>query len=61
MTKLNIFYGIMAFYAILTYLVLPYGFYQYKKTLESAGNGFIIGSIISVMLWVTYGSHLVKG
>jgi branched-subunit amino acid transport protein len=59
MTKANTFYSIMAFYAILTYLVLPYVFYQYKNTLESAGNGFVVGSVISVILWVTYGSRMV--
>ena len=60
MTKENLFYSIMAFYAIITYLVFPFAFYQYKKTLESAGNGFIVGSIISIFLWITYGSRMVK-
>ena len=60
MTKVNTFYSIMAFYAILSYIIFPFVFYQYKKTLESAGNGFIVGSIISVILWITYGSRLVK-
>ena len=59
MTKTNLFYSIMLFYALLSYLILPYAFYQHKKTLESAGTGFIVGSLISVILWVTYGCKLV--
>jgi hypothetical protein len=61
MTKVNTFYSIMAFYAIITYLVFPFAFYQYKNTLESAGTGFVFGSIISVILWFSYGSQMIKG
>ena len=60
MTKLNTFYAIMAFYAILSYVIFPYAFYQYKKTLTSAGNGFIVGSIVSIILWITYGCKMIK-
>jgi len=29
--------------------------------LESLGNGFIAGSVVSVVLWKVYGFGLVKG
>lgn len=54
------FIGIMIFYAVLTYLVFPLGFYYFvNKTLLSAGNGFIVGSLISIMLWLVYGRTLI--
>ena len=57
--KLNTFVGIMAFYAVLTYLVFPIAFYYLgKKKLTNAGYGFIVGSIVSVLLWVTVGSKM---
>jgi hypothetical protein len=58
--KLQIFMGIMFFYALLTFLVFPVGFYYLvNKSLLSAGNGFIVGSLISIMLWLVYGRSLV--
>jgi hypothetical protein len=60
MTKTNLFYAILAFYAVLSYLIFPFIFYQYKKSLESAGTGFVVGSVISIILWITYGSKLIK-
>ena len=59
MSKINVFYSIMAFYALLTYVIFPLGFYYFKRTLQNAGYGFIVGSLVSVALWVTYGSKLV--
>jgi hypothetical protein len=57
--KVNTFMGIMAFYAVLTYLVFPITFYYLgKKKLTNAGYGFIVGSIVSVLLWVTVGSKM---
>ena len=54
------FVGIMVFYAILTFIVFPLGFYYLvNKSLLSAGNGFIVGSLISIMLWLVYGRSLV--
>ena len=59
MTKQETFYYILAFYAVITYLIFPIGFYYYKKTLQSAGDGFVVGSLISVILWTVFGSKLV--
>lgn len=54
--------GVMAFYAVLTYLLFPViAYFLFGKTLEAAGNGFIVGSVVSVVLWKVYGFGLVKG
>jgi hypothetical protein len=58
--NITVFSGIMAFYAVLTYFVFPMIFYYIMgKTAKAAGQGFIVGSIISVALWVFYGSKMV--
>lgn len=55
----TLFTGIMAFYAALTYLLLPAIFYYTMgKTLNAAGNGFVVGSILSVVLWIFFGSKM---
>lgn len=60
MNKTQIFIGIMAFYAILTYIVFPLAFYYLgKKTLVYAGYGFITGSIVSLALWLTVGNKMI--
>ena len=54
--------GVMAFYAVLTYILCPViAYFMFGKTLEAAGNGFIAGSVISVVLWKVFGYGLVKG
>jgi hypothetical protein len=54
--------GVMAFYAVITYLLFPViAYFMFGKTLEAAGNGFIVGSVISVVLWKVYGYGMVKG
>jgi hypothetical protein len=54
--------GVMAFYAALTYLVFPaIAYFFFGKTLEAVGNGFIAGSIVSVILWRMVGMGVVKG
>jgi len=58
--KLQLFAGIMGFYILLSYVVFPLGFYYLvEKSLESAGNGFVLGSLISVTLWYFYGRKMV--
>ena len=57
--SLAIFTRIMVFYIVLSYLVMPVIFYYgFGKTLMSAGNGFVVGSIISIVLWYIYGSKM---
>jgi hypothetical protein len=54
------FIQIMVFYAFLSYVIGPaIGYYAFGHTLKSAGNGFIVGSIISVLLWHFFGSKMV--
>lgn len=57
--KLQTFVGIMVFYAFVTFLVFPYLFYSRKNTLESAGNGYVVGSVLSLVLWFTVGRTMV--
>lgn len=58
---LTTFGGIMFFYIFLSYLLFPICFYYVlDKTLTSAGHGFVVGSLISVLLWLFYGSKMVK-
>jgi hypothetical protein len=53
--------SVMAFYAVLTYLLFPaIAYLAFGKTLEAAGNGFIVGSIVSVILWRMVGMGMVK-
>ena len=55
------FASIMFFYVVLSYVIFPLGFYYFiNKTLISAGYGFVVGSIISVFLWVMVGQKMIK-
>ena len=60
MASFNMFVGTMLFYVLLSYVVMPLVFYYYvEKTLLSAGNGFVAGSLLSVVLWYTFRSQIV--
>ncbi len=60
MDKLLTFASIMAFYAILSCIIGPLLFYFFwKQSLIMAGNGFIVGSIVSILLWLSYGKKMV--
>ena len=53
--------GVMAFYAVLTYLIFPaIAYFLFGKTLDAAGNGFIVGSVVSVILWRMVGMGVVR-
>ncbi len=57
---LTTFASIMLFYAVLACVVGPALFYfLWKKSLKTAGNGFVAGSVVSVLLWFMYGSKMV--
>lgn len=61
MANFQLFLSVMFFYAILTFLIGPViGYYVGGKTLDSAGNGFIVGSVLSIMLWLVVGKKLVN-
>ncbi len=58
--KLAMFTYIMLFYAFLSYFIGPSIFYFLGgRTLQSAGNGFVVFSIISILLWYTKGRKMV--
>lgn len=58
--NVKMYMSIMVFYIFISYVLFPLGFYYLiNKTLLSAGNGFIVGSIVSVVLWMTYGKKMV--
>jgi len=60
-SKLQTFAGIMVFYVFLSYVVFPLGFYYFvEKSLLSAGNGFVIGSVVSIVLWYSFGKKMIK-
>jgi hypothetical protein len=51
----------MAVYIFISYVLGPVAFYYLiDKSLSSAGNGFIAGSILSIILWLVVGSKMVK-
>ena len=53
---------VMAFYAILACVLMPVLFYYLlAKTLNSAGNGFMVGSVVCILLWNFVGYHYIKG
>lgn len=58
--NLSTFTYIMLFYVVLSYVIGPLIFYFLGgKTLRSAGNGFVVFSVISILLWYTKGSKMV--
>lgn len=60
-SKLQTFSAIMAFYILLSHVIFPLGFfYLVEKSLVSAGNGFVAGSLISIALWFGVGKKMVK-
>lgn len=55
------FIQIMLFYILLSFFIMPLLFYFFiKKSDASAGNGFVVGSVISLLLWHFYGSKMIK-
>lgn len=58
--SVQMFLGMMAFYAILSFVLGPLLFYFFwKKSLKVAGYGFIVGSILSIILWIFFGEKMV--
>jgi hypothetical protein len=55
-----VFLRIMAFYIFLSYILAPIVFYYaFGRNLKAAGKGYMVGSILSVMLWQLYGSKMI--
>jgi hypothetical protein len=49
---------IMAFYFFITYWLFPLVGYAITRDKYGAGYGFVIGSAISVALWMLVGQHI---
>jgi hypothetical protein len=61
MNKLNTFIYIMIFYIVLSYVIGPLaGWYAGNKKYENAGHGFVVASLVSIILWYTVGQKRVK-
>ena len=59
-SNITTFISIMIFYAILSSVIGPIIFYYLgNKSLQMAGYGFIVFSIISMLLWYIYGRKMV--
>ena len=59
--KSKLFVKIMVFYAVLAYVICPLAAFKFvEPTLDSAGNGFVVGSLISVGLWYIYGKNMLN-
>jgi hypothetical protein len=59
-SNITTFISIMIFYAILSSVIGPIIFYYLgNKSLQMAGYGFIVFSIISMLLWYLYGRKMV--
>lgn len=55
-----VFIRIMLFYAVLSYVIMPIIFYYaFGKSLIRAADGSLLGNILSVILWYTYGSKMI--
>ena len=58
--KIMTFMSIMIFYALLSYVIGPIIFYYLgNQSLQYAGNGFVLFSVISILLWYTKGRKMV--
>ena len=58
---MNKFMMIMMFYIFLSYILGPIaGYYSMGKTVKAAGNGFVAGSVLSIILWYMVGQKMVK-
>jgi hypothetical protein len=60
MTQFATFIQIMVFYIILSFIIGPLvGYYIGGNSYENAGYGFIVGSALSIILWIMYGQKMV--
>ena len=59
-SSVTTFISMMAFYAILSSIIGPLIFYYVGgKSLKVAGYGFVVFSIVSIILWFKYGQKMV--
>ncbi len=56
----NIVLKIMLFYSVLTFFISPVIGLKLIGTKEGIKNGMIVGFIVSLLLWNSYGSHMLE-
>lgn len=55
-----VFMQVMIFYFVLSFVIGPIiGYYAFSKTAISMGNGWVLGSVASIVLWYAFGQKLV--
>lgn len=52
------FMGLMLFYMVVSNILFPFIFYSLGKSVASAGNGFVVGSLVTISLWLLFGKNL---
>jgi membrane associated rhomboid family serine protease len=57
---MNTFIYVMVFYIVLSYLIGPGLGYAFGKSYDAAGHGFVVGSLLSIVLWYTVGQKKVN-
>jgi len=56
----NTFIQIMGFYIVLSFFLGPIVFYYaFGRKLSAAGNGYVFGSILSLIMWYYKGSKMI--
>jgi len=55
----TVFWQVMAFYALLSCVIMPLIGYKIKGE-QGLGQGYVIGSVVSVLLWLTVGKTYAK-
>jgi hypothetical protein len=53
------FWQVMAFYALLSCVIMPLIGYQFKGQ-AGLGQGYVVGSVVSLGLWLTVGKKYAK-
>ena len=53
------FFIIMTFYSFVSYIIFPIIFYYaFGKTIDAVGNGFVVGSVVTILLWYVAGKKM---
>jgi len=53
------FWMVMFFYALLSCFIMPFLGY-YIRGVQGLGQGYIVGTVVSVILWFTVGKKIAK-
>ena len=56
---MNQFWVIMLFYAFLSCFLAPFVFHYFMPTPAGYERGYIVGTVVSMILWFTVGKKMV--